>query len=310
MPSRAISTHKPVVVDAGSDPDLKLAGADNPADQRRVYDEFESAYATVLGTDRGKFWTDRYAPGLAAYARLHFHRDERVEALATGGAALLDVGCGYGDLLYRLRNKYKVLAGLDPSATVVSICKDNLASRGVENHSTILRGVAEELPFDDGSFDTLAMLDTYEHIHPDQRRRALDQARRVLIPGGQLIIATPSRPRLKFWALLDNLLTRKRQARAGLAPRSLFDTTPKDFCEVFVSRAELRSHITSAGFRITRFEHTSFYPAPERGGFLGPYLEPLPRDHPAVRLSLTLTKAIERLSIANQKMLVVATKAG
>jgi SAM-dependent methyltransferase len=45
------------------------------------------------------------------------------------------------------------------------------------------------LPFRDGVFDTLVVCDTLEHVAED--RRALDECRRVLVPGGIAIITVP-----------------------------------------------------------------------------------------------------------------------
>ena len=45
------------------------------------------------------------------------------------------------------------------------------------------------MPFRDGAFDTLVMCDTLEHIADD--RRAMDECRRVLVPGGMAIVTVP-----------------------------------------------------------------------------------------------------------------------
>jgi SAM-dependent methyltransferase len=45
------------------------------------------------------------------------------------------------------------------------------------------------MPFRDGAFDTLVVCDTLEHVADD--RRAIDECRRVLVPGGMAIVTVP-----------------------------------------------------------------------------------------------------------------------
>lgn len=286
---------------------------DADAHERQIRDEFDREYAQAWGTEAGKFWLDRYTPGLAPYANLMASRNRRVVALCRPGRALLDIGSGYGDLLYLLRDRYRVLRGIEPSATAVGLATHNLRVRGVEADFRFEVGLAERLEFDDGAFSTVLMLDVYEHIEPAYRARALAEAMRVLEPGGQLIIATPSRARLRLWLIIDNLLTLRRQIgqrrRTGRAV-TIFRYPERPCCEVFCSSAELKREVKAAGFRVARFERVSFYPAPERGGLLGPYLEPKRGDHPFVRRTMRFVSFMERLRFLNQKMIVVAEKPG
>ena len=111
------------------------------------------------------------------------------------------------------------------------------------------------------------------------------------------------------YALLDNLLTLRRQIKAGKGVR-IFSPTPKNYTEVFCSKAELLGDLRRAGFAITRFERVGFYPAPERQGFLQPYMPWLaghPRLHGAL---LAAFRTIQGLRVFNQKMLVRCVKPG
>lgn len=281
------------------------------ARHRRVLEEFDREYAHAWGTEAGKFWLDRYSPGLAPYANLMAARNRRVVDLCRPGRALLDVGSGYGDLLYLLRDRYRVLRGIEPSDTAVRLATHNLSIRRVTADFEFRQGLAEHLPYDDGAFSTVLMLDVYEHIEPGFRARALSEALRVLEPGGQLIIATPSRARLRFWNVADNLLTlprQVRQRRRSGRPVAIWKYPPRPCCEVFCSSRELRRDVAAAGARVVHFERVSFYPAPERGGLLGPYLEPKRADHPLVRRTMRFVEFMERLGFLNQKMIVVAEK--
>ncbi len=51
-------------------------------------------------------------------------------------------------------------------------------------------GDATNLPFEDGSFDAVTMFDLLEHVPDDHR--AIEEAFRVLGPGGYLLVSTPN----------------------------------------------------------------------------------------------------------------------
>lgn len=269
----------------------------------------EFAYENRCRVFKGKFWHETYPPHEALYQGLPDHRNARVIASVSGGERLLDVGCGFGDMLFALRERYSVLYGVDPSAAMVGHALDNFAKRGLGTPYFVTRALAEDLPLEDGFFDTVVTTDTYEHIHPEFRPRALAEILRVLRPGGELVLVTPSTFWIHAYALLDNLLTLRRQIRAGKGVR-IFSPTPKNYTEVFCSKAELLGDLRRAGFAITRFERVGFYPAPERQGFLQPYMPRLagrPRLHGAL---LAAFRAIQTLRVFNQKMLVRCVKPG
>ena len=135
-------------------------------------------------------------PVVAEYARAAQHYDEKwafyVEATTretlrrlpmTSGARVLDVGCGTGELMRRLRAKHPhaVLAGLDPVAEMLAVARDKLS--GNEDLRT---GYADALPWGAGAFDVVVSCNMFHYIsHPVQ---ALREMGRVLRPGGSLVL--------------------------------------------------------------------------------------------------------------------------
>jgi ubiquinone/menaquinone biosynthesis C-methylase UbiE len=135
-------------------------------------------------------------PVVAEYAKAAEHYDEKwafyVEATTretlrrlpmTVGARVLDVGCGTGELLRRLRAKYPdaLLAGLDPVPEMLAVARDKLS--GNENLRT---GYADALPWSAGAFDVVVSCNMFHYIsHPVE---ALREMGRVLRPGGSLVL--------------------------------------------------------------------------------------------------------------------------
>lgn len=98
---------------------------------------------------------------------------------------VLDVGCGTGETLSSLRSRYPKakLNGIDYSPLAVKFAK----SRGLKN---IRKGDALSLPYADASFDAVLLLDVIEHFEKDLK--LLKEIKRVLKPGGSLIITAPA----------------------------------------------------------------------------------------------------------------------
>jgi SAM-dependent methyltransferase len=98
-----------------------------------------------------------------------------------GFSEVLDVGCGVGTFLRRLRDEY------DVAATGVDF--KNLASypalEGTEFHC----GLLYDAPLADRRFDLVTMWHFLEHDYDPLR--SLRTAHRVLVPGGQLVIEVP-----------------------------------------------------------------------------------------------------------------------
>ncbi len=110
-------------------------------------------------------------------------------AAAAGQAArpraILDVGCGTGQLLRRLAARFPAaeLTGADAAAGMIDQARPNApASASVR----FVQAFAEELPFPDGSFDLVTSTMSFHHW-ADQRR-GLREVRRVLTPGGVFVL--------------------------------------------------------------------------------------------------------------------------
>jgi len=103
------------------------------------------------------------------------------------GMRVLDVGCGRGEILRQCLKLGARAYGVDYSSVAVRMAAKLVGRRG---QSRLGMADAKVLPFQSGSFDRVLMFDLVEHLHPWELRQALREVRRVLRPGGRLIVHT------------------------------------------------------------------------------------------------------------------------
>lgn len=115
------------------------------------------------------------------------------------GKDVLDIGCGpRGSLAWMVGARRRV--GVDPLA-------DDYRALGTDAHPMeYVRAAAEEMPFDDASFDVVTSFNSLDHV--DDIDRTICEIKRVLRPDGHLIVAveighepTWSEPQTLTWDL-------------------------------------------------------------------------------------------------------------
>ena len=132
---------------------------------------------------------------------------------------ILEIGCGAGGLMGPME-RYGQVHGLDIDFEYLRFCKNRGFNR-------LICGSGYELPFADASFDLVTLFDTMEHIPDDVR--ALQEARRVLRPGGLVFVSVPAYQWL--WSQNDRIAhhhrrytmrgLRRTMRTAGLEPQRL-----------------------------------------------------------------------------------------
>ena len=179
-------------------------------------------------------------PVVAEYAKAAQHYDQKwafyVETTTretlrrmpmTPLSRVLDVGCGTGELLRRLRAKYPdaLLAGLDPVPEMLAVAGDKLSGK-----EDLRVGYADSLPWPAKSFDVVVSCNMFHYItHPVE---ALREMARVIRPGGALVLTD--------WCD-DYLACRLCNLYLRLTNRAFYKTYREAECQALLAQAGFRS---------------------------------------------------------------------
>jgi len=97
-------------------------------------------------------------------------------------AQILDAGCGSGRNMVELAH-HGTVTGIELSATSASLAR-------ARNTGEVIEGSVLQMPFAADSFELAASLDVIEHLEDDLS--ALRELRRVVAPGGALLVTVPA----------------------------------------------------------------------------------------------------------------------
>jgi ubiquinone/menaquinone biosynthesis C-methylase UbiE len=184
-------------------------------EQAERYDRIAEGYA--------QWWAPVLAPAVASLL-------DRVADLAPAGATrLIDIGTGTGQLALGALARWPAVSivGVDASAGMRAVADANAdreLAGGIRDRFRSAVAFADDLPFEDGSFD-LALSSFVFQLVPN-RARALREARRVLRPGGTLAYVSwlqddrAFEPDMVFDDVLDDLGigAREPDGRSGDLP--------------------------------------------------------------------------------------------
>lgn len=196
------------------------------------------------------------------------------EKVPSAGAPHLDFGCNEGVFLDHLaRRTQRRLIGVDVSRPAIAAGR----TKRPDVELVHLAG-SGSLPFPDGYFGSISLLDVIEHI-ADQKR-ILDELFRVLAPDGVLIVTVPGRyvfswldagnlkfrfPRLHRWAFCLTHSREDYETRYARNPDGLIgDVEAAKAWHEHFTPAGLGSLLGRSGFEVIEFDGSGFWGRPLR----------------------------------------------
>ena len=150
----------------------KTTPPDSPMTDPAPQVEAAAAYETVMVPALFQGWTERVLDA----------------AGVTSGQTVLDVACGTGVLARAASRRSALTVGIDPNPGMLAVAQE------IDSTVRWKEGVAESLPFPDGSFD--AVVSQFGLMFFADRAAAIREMFRVLKPGGALAVAV--------WDTLDS----------------------------------------------------------------------------------------------------------
>lgn len=133
------------------------------------YDSFAQAYSAVNEANLVNAYYER--PAMLALAG------------DVAGRRILDAGCGSGPLFAALRDRGAIVTGFDKSAGMLELARRRLG----DDADLQMADLGSPLPFPDGRFDDVTASLVLHYL--EDWGPALAELRRVLKPGGRLIVS-------------------------------------------------------------------------------------------------------------------------
>ncbi|MER7477510.1 class I SAM-dependent methyltransferase [Streptomyces sp. NPDC126510] len=176
-------------------------------------------------------------------------------AAAQGSQTIIDIGCGDGTAA-------ATAAPLLPGHRVIGVDWSQDALRRARTRIPYaVRGelTGGGLPFASGSADAVLFSEVVEHlVDPDA---ALDEIRRILRPGGHLMLSTPN---LAAWYNRGLLLAGVQPVFSEVSLRGIHGRPGKEVVghlRLYTARA-LKEFVAASGFDVVRLEGAPFHGVP------------------------------------------------
>ena len=190
----------------------------------------------MAGTEKGHKWFAWIYDSMMARGERTFMREVREEIAGGARGRVLEVGAGTGANFPYYNDQAEEITATEPDPYMLKRARRR--AEAVGRTIELRQASAEELPFDDDSFDTV--VSTLVMCSVGDPLRALSEVRRVLKPSGELRAFEHVRYEHTFGAFWQDLITPVwRWAGAGCHPNR-----------------DVASFVREAGFEFERLELT------------------------------------------------------
>jgi len=151
-------------------------------------------------------------------------------ATLVAGSFILDLGCGVGRHVVYLGGCGFSMAGIDISPTGIRLTREACADRRISFVGQV--SDMTTLPWADGTFDAALSISTIHHHKREEIARTLGQIRRVLKPGGRLLVDFPCTDGLDYRQLRERVAAgqiAEIESNTFVDPRPDLDEMDDDF---------------------------------------------------------------------------------
>lgn len=159
---------------------------DNPVKQevRDFWNRNVNQFSQLKRDDTGT--REFYEAALELRYRYHYHLLPLFDRLAQEYAhgRLLEVGCSMGNDTFELAKRGFAVTGIDLTEKAIELIQQRFALYGLSGDFRVAD--AEALPFEDNHFDIVFSFGVLHHT--PNTAKAIEEARRVLRPGGKAVI--------------------------------------------------------------------------------------------------------------------------
>jgi 2-polyprenyl-3-methyl-5-hydroxy-6-metoxy-1,4-benzoquinol methylase len=176
------------------------------------------------------------------------------------GLRVLDIGSAWGYNAMALALRGAEATGMDLVVDQFPAGRRIAEANGIDLRA--VGGDAARLPFRDGCFDGITMVETFEHIYVDDRLAAFCECCRVLRPGGRLVLSTPNYESAveRFKRVAVHLPWLRRSLPSMCYPAG---TLPRDRYHPYsyhrpMSTGEIAGLLTEGGFTVRKVKHFLF----------------------------------------------------
>ncbi len=225
-----------------------------------LYDEDYFSHAcggSEVWRESGGTKADGIYPGSLTRARLQ------------PGEVVVDIGTGRGELLaVAVKMGAARAIGVEYAAAAVAMAHRTLEAHAVTGRAEVILADARSLPVDDETADLVTLLDVVEHLAPSELAATLREARRVMKPGGRILIHTfPTRTIYDWTYRWQRALSPRKRRTWPAQPRNEYELTMHVNEQTVWS---LRQALKAAGFRDVKSElgewvYTSMLPDQRAG---------------------------------------------
>ena len=158
----------------------------------------------------------------------------------------LDVATGTGDVAFKLASKTEKVIGIDIASNMIDLADKKKAKKKVFNIDFSV-GDAENLPFEDNTFDVITIAYGYRNI--SDQTKALKEFNRILKSKGRLFILEFSDPTNRFISPLYKFYSYKVMPFIAsiFTKKYAYDYLPESI-DMFPTRKEIKNTLENNGF--------------------------------------------------------------